>query len=59
MLDIKKMAVIALFACDLGTITTDFEKYATEMDMINMIVEHGQKTALFGAARALKLVLGC
>lgn len=34
-LDIKKLVV-----GDLGTITTSLGKYATEMDIINMVVEH-------------------
>ena len=34
-LDIKKLVV-----GDLGTITTSLGKYGTEMDIINMVVEH-------------------
>ena len=42
-LDIKKLVV-----GDLGTITTSLGKYATEMDIIDMVVEHAQKSAFFG-----------
>ena len=51
------MIVVPIVIETLAAITTQFEKYVNEV-RIEMRVEHVQKTALFGTARVLRLVIG-
>ena len=52
----KKVEIIPVVGA-LGAVSKQFEAYVEAIG-IKMNVEHGQKTALLGSARILRLVLG-
>ena len=54
----KEVTVISVAVGALGAISSGFEKYIAAI-RIAMRIENAQKTALFGAAKILRLVLGC
>ena len=54
----KEVIVISVAVGALGAISSGFEKYIAAI-RIAMRIENAQKTALFGAAKILRLVLGC
>ena len=53
----KKVEIIPIIVGELGTVSKNFGKYV-EITGIELNIEHAQKTALFGTARILRLVLG-
>ena len=58
LLQMKKVAEIAIVVGVLGTIATKFEKYIESLG-IEIRIEHVQKSALLGTARIIRKVLSC
>ena len=58
LLQMKKVAEIAIVVGVLGTIATKFEKYIESLG-IKIRLQHVQKSALLGTARIIRKVLSC
>ena len=58
LLEMKKVAEIAIVVGVLGTIATKFEKYIESLG-IKIRLQHVQKSALLGTARIIRKVLSC
>ena len=58
LLQMKKVAEIAIVVGVLGTIATKFEKYIESLG-IEIRLQHVQKSALLGTARIIRKVLSC
>ena len=54
----KKVIVIAIVVGASGTITTKLEKYIKSL-VIEIRIEHVQKSALLGTARIIRKALSC